>query len=123
MNSTLVFGVVIVAAFIFLRYRSSSSGAYASITAADAKALSKKQKVVFLDVRTAKEIAEGKIGNATEADVMSADFKQKISHLDKDQTYIVYCRSGRRSRLASRIMTNAGFKNIYNLNGGINDWK
>jgi NADH dehydrogenase len=48
--------------------------------------------------------------------------ENEISTLDKNGTYAVYCRSGNRSGQAVAIMHDAGFHNVYNLNGGIIDW-
>ena len=123
MSTPLIIGVVIVGAFIFLRFRTGSKANYHSISVDEAREMAKTKGVVFLDVRTPKETAEGKIQNAREADVMNAAFKQKISQMDKDKSYVVYCRSGRRSQLASRIMANAGFGKVYNMKGGYQAWK
>jgi rhodanese-related sulfurtransferase len=40
-----------------------------------------------------------------------------------DKNYYIYCRSGARSSRACKIMGKAGFKNLYNLKGGILSWK
>lgn len=78
----------------------------------------KEKDVVILDVRTPTEIAQGKIDGAIELDVKSSDFQEKIKELDKDKTYLVYCRSGRRSVAACDIMEKEGFDDLYNLLGG-----
>jgi rhodanese-related sulfurtransferase len=77
---------------------------------------------VILDVRTPDEFKEGHIKNALNIDYRSQDFREKINKLDKNKTYLVYCRSGHRSGESSKIMAELGFKNIYNF-GGIIDWK
>jgi len=46
----------------------------------------------------------------------------QMAALDKNATYAVYCRSGNRSRQAVKVMHDAGFHNVYNLNGGVIDW-
>jgi rhodanese-related sulfurtransferase len=74
--------------------------------------------VVILDVRTPAETAKGKIAGAIEIDVRSADFKEKIKELDQEKTYLVYCRSGKRSAAACNILEKEGFKEMYNLLGG-----
>jgi rhodanese-related sulfurtransferase len=73
---------------------------------------------VLLDVRTAGEVAGGKLPNALNIDIMSPSFGQKISQLDKNKTYFIYCRSGNRSGQACAIMHRMGF-DVRNLNGGI----
>ena len=73
---------------------------------------------VLLDVRTPEETAEGKINGAIEADVKSDDFKDQIDKLDKEQSYIIYCRSGKRSSKAYKIMKENGFGALMVLDGG-----
>lgn len=77
---------------------------------------------VLLDVRTPGEIENGKIGNAIEMDIKSADFKSKLSKLDRDKQYIVYCHVGGRSTTAMKIMKEMGFKRVYNLMPGYKGW-
>lgn len=78
--------------------------------------------VITLDVRTPSEFNEGHIEGALLIDFQSSNFENEIASLDKDKTYAVYCRSGNRSGQAVKVMSNAGFTNIYNLNGGVIDW-
>lgn len=82
-------------------------------------------EVVILDVRTPQEVAQGTITDqALNIDVTNrALFDQEIEKLDKDKTYLVYCRSGRRSRVAGEEMARRGFKKVYNLKGGILAWQ
>lgn len=78
--------------------------------------------VVTLDVRTPSEFAEGYIEGAINIDFQSGNFEVEIATLDRDATYAVYCRSGNRSGKAVKIMHDAGFHNVYNLEGGVIDW-
>lgn len=79
--------------------------------------------VVVIDVRTPEEIDDGYIkGTTLFADINSNDFEQKINALDKSKTYLIYCRSGRRSSIAGNIMVGKGFSKVYNLTGGISNW-
>lgn len=80
---------------------------------------SKHQNDVILDVRTAEEFKQGAIKGAINLDIIGGAFKQKVAELDRDKTYFVYCRSGNRSEQACKIMSELGFKNLYNLSGGI----
>lgn len=77
--------------------------------------------VQLVDVRTAEEYAEGHIVGAINIDVQSPDFAQKISALDKSRKVAVYCRSGRRSKMAAEQLTAAGYK-VIDLDGGIQSW-
>ena len=78
--------------------------------------------VITLDVRTPGEYAEGHLEGAQLIDFQSGNFENEISSLDKNATYAVYCRSGNRSGQAVKVMHDAGFHNVYNLNGGVIDW-
>lgn len=79
--------------------------------------------VHIIDVRTPEEYAGGHLAGAVNIDYSSADFKEIINKLDKNATYLVYCRTGSRSAAASAIMLELGFKDIYNMTGGITDWQ
>jgi len=78
--------------------------------------------VVILDVRTPGEFAEGFIEGAQNIDFQSENFENEIAALDKKATYAIYCRSGNRSGQAAKIMHDAGFHDVYNLDGGVIDW-
>jgi phage shock protein E len=78
--------------------------------------------IILLDVRTPAEFAEGFIEGAQLIDFQSGNFENEIASLDKNATYAVYCRSGNRSGQAVKVMHDAGFHNVYNLNGGVIDW-
>ena len=81
------------------------------------------QDVVLLDVRTAGEYDGGHIQNAINIDVMQDGFVEKAkSTLPTDKTIAVYCKSGKRSANAARVLVKEGFK-VINLDGGIMAWK
>ncbi len=85
--------------------------------------LSKKKNTVVLDVRTTDEYKAGHIPHATQIDVLKKDdFKAQIAGLDKNKTYLVYCRSGKRSKDAMNIMKEMGFTKLYDLDGGFTNW-
>jgi len=79
--------------------------------------------VVILDVRTAEEFSEGHIPGSRNIDVLKPDqFKKEIMNLPKDKTYLLYCRSGKRSFTALGLMKENGFGNVKHLKGGISGW-
>ena len=78
--------------------------------------------VKILDVRTPAEVAEGFIEGARNIDFYREEFETEINSLDKDFTYAIYCRSGKRSGQAAEMMQNAGFISVFNLDGGMIDW-
>ena len=80
------------------------------------KTINTSTNLILLDVRTAEEYSSGYIPNSINIDVLSSDFKSKIELLDKNKEYLIYCRSGNRSTIASSIMATNGFIKIYNLN-------
>ena len=95
---------------------------YSDIDVAAFKAKMSEQDVIVLDVRTPEEIAEGKIEGALEMDFYEAGFEEKVTALDREKTYLIYCRSGGRSGQTCGMMQKAGFKSLYNLEGGWTAW-
>ena len=81
------------------------------------------QKGVLLDVRTANEFASGHIENAINVVYSMFGFEDQLKNLDKNKTYLIYCRSGARSGRALRIMKKNGFNQVYNLDGGLLSWQ
>jgi rhodanese-related sulfurtransferase len=77
---------------------------------------------VILDVRTPEEFAQGYIGNAMNLDYYADTFRDELNELDKDKTYLIYCRSGNRSGKALNIMEELNFREVYNMLGGIIEW-
>lgn len=79
-------------------------------------------KEVILDVRTPKEYNTEHIPQALNIDVLNPNFKTEVAKLNRDDSYKVYCRSGKRSAQAISIMKDLGFKKTENL-GGLEDAK
>ena len=78
----------------------------------------------ILDVRTAEEFKTSRIPNSNNIDFYDAqNFMLEIQKLDKNQNYYVYCRTGVRSANSCKLMKELGFKNTFNLVGGIIEWK
>ena len=80
------------------------------------------ENALLLDVRTDAEFASGHLNGATQIDFYRDDFEEALSKLDKSQPVYVYCRSGNRSGKAAKQMKALGFKEVYNLGGGIGAW-
>ncbi len=78
---------------------------------------------VILDVRTPEEFLGEYIENAVNLDYYSDTFRNDLDKLDKNKTYLIYCRSGRRSENALNIMKELDFREGYNMLGGIVKWK
>lgn len=86
------------------------------------RATTNNPNAVIIDVRSAAEYAQGMIPGSLHIDIMGGDFAEKIKRLDKDKSYYLYCRSGNRSGMAAGAMSQWGFKELYNLTGGIMSW-
>jgi len=93
----------------------------------DAKSFSEKLKstsnAVLLDVRTPGEFSKEYIEGALLADWNSDDFQRRIDAIDKNAPVFVYCLSGGRSSNAAAAMRKQGYKEVYELQGGIMKWK
>lgn len=97
------------------------------VTVAEADALIKANQgnadFVILDVRTRQEYDGGHIENAEQLNVESGTFRTDVALLDMSKTYLVYCRTARRSGNATDIMEELGFANLYDLQGGTTAWQ
>ena len=75
---------------------------------------------LLLDVRTPQEFASGHIAGAENISLQS--LPQRIGEIPQDRPIVIYCRSGSRSRTAARVLTQAGYVDVYDL-GGIIKWQ
>ena len=98
----------------------------ASAAAAEVVELSPAETVAFLedspeavviDVRTPEEVAQGALADATFIDLQGPDFQGRVAELDRDATYVLYCRTGNRSGQAAEMMRKLGFASLYNAGG------
>jgi rhodanese-related sulfurtransferase len=81
------------------------------------------KNVVVLDVRTPEEFSGGHIPGAKNIDVLQEEqFRKQVLALPKDKTYLVYCRSGKRSFTALQLMKENGFADVKHLKTGISGW-
>ncbi|MGB5242618.1 MAG: rhodanese-like domain-containing protein [Lutimonas sp.] len=78
---------------------------------------------VIIDVRTPGEYENGHIKNAININVSDSNFQEKIAQLNKNEKVYVYCKIGSRSNKAAKILVENGFKQVYDLNGGIISWQ
>lgn len=76
-----------------------------------------------LDVRTPEEFAQGRIKGGELMNFYDADFRQRLTQMDRNQPYIIYCRSGARSGKALAMMRELGFRNAYDIGGGTLAWQ
>ena len=78
-----------------------------------------RDSTVLIDVRTADEFNSFRIKNSINIDFYSKVFLDSISLFKDKKNIILYCRSGRRSYYAAKLLQQKGFNNIYNLEGGV----
>ena len=109
--------------FLFIGCHGQTSNAVNTI---DAKLFAEKLKTnenpQLLDVRTQEEYSVEHIDNAKNVNWNGDDFVAKVNSYDKSKPIFVYCKVGGRSAQAANKLAELGFKEIYNLNGGIMKW-
>lgn len=109
--------------FLFISCHGQTSNAVNTI---DAKSFAEKLKTnenpQLLDVRTPEEFSSEHISNAKNVNWNGDDFVAKVNSYDKSKPIFVYCKAGGRSAQAANKLAELGFKEIYNLNGGIMKW-
>ncbi|MEH7441408.1 sulfurtransferase TusA family protein [Bacillus sp. JJ1122] len=84
------------------------------------KKLEANEDVVVLDVREPAEYAFGHIPNALS--IPFGELESRVSELDKTKTFLVVCRTGNRSDMASQTLASNGFENVWNVVPGMSDW-
>ena len=95
---------------------------YEQITAEQAKTIMDTEKdYIIIDARTKEEFAEGHIENAILIPEYEIKDRAEKELPDKEQLILVYCRSGRRSKIASEELVKLGYTNVKEF-GGIIDW-
>ena len=98
------------------------SSTYEQITAEQAKTIMDTEKdYIIIDARTEEEFAEGHIKNAILIPEYEIKDRAEKELPDKEQLILVYCRSGRRSKIASEELVKLGYTNVKEF-GGIIDW-
>ncbi len=110
--------------FLFLSCQGQTSK---TVNTIDAKSFAEKLKTnenpQLLDVRTPEEYSTEHIGDAKNVNWNGDDFVTKAVTYDKSKPIFVYCKLGGRSAQAADKLAELGFKEIYNLDGGIMKWK
>lgn len=130
-NSGLIYGiaavvVILVVAGVFLVTQGNSGDNATAVSQAISPAAYQSQFAtsdsthLLLDVRTPDEFASGHIHGAVNIPV--EELENRLSEVPNNgEPLVVYCRSGRRSAIATQILTDAGYTSIYDL-GALNDW-
>jgi rhodanese-related sulfurtransferase len=117
---------VILFGFILPSCRAQQGQSVTALSPKEASDLIEKHKgdsnFVILDIRTPGEYQSGHLQNAVMIDYYSKSFADEIGRLDKEKSYLVYCRSGNRSARSMDLFKKLQFQKIYHLSSGINSW-
>jgi thioredoxin len=114
---------LIILSFLFISCQGQSSK---SVQTIDVKLFAEKLKSTenpqLVDVRTPEEYRSEHISNAVNVNWNGSDFVTKVNTYDKSKAIFVYCKVGGRSGQAAAKLAELGFKEVYNLEGGIMKW-
>lgn len=101
----------------------TSSLNFTSLDPQTFQAFLKDKKGILLDTRTSQEYTDFHLENAINIDLYLSDFEEKINNLDKSIPYFVYCHTGSRTKMVLDIMKKEGFREVYDLKGGLLAWE
>jgi uncharacterized membrane protein YsdA (DUF1294 family) len=100
-----------------------SSASYTQISQDEAmKMMQEQSDCLIVDVRRPDEFAEGHIAGAVNVPNETIEDEAPEALPDKEQTLLIYCRSGNRSKEASQKLADMGYTKVYEF-GGINNWE
>ncbi|WP_135609925.1 rhodanese-like domain-containing protein [Methanococcoides sp. AM1] len=99
----------------------NATAGYTDVSVQEAKEMIDSGDVFLLDVRTVNEFETEHIEGAVNIDVN--ELGSRLDEVPQDETILVYCRTGVRSAAASNILVDAGYTDVYNMLGGISQWK
>lgn len=97
------------------------SGKVDTVNSAELKAMIDRGNTTLLDSRQEEEFDVSHLQNATWVGYEDFDL-ERVKDISKDDTIVVYCSIGKRSGDVAEKLTRAGYKNVFNLYGGIFDW-
>ncbi len=84
--------------------------------------LSGDPRFVLLDIRTPAEVATGHLPGVANLDFRNEAFRDELDVLDREATYLIYCRTANRTGQAFALMKEMGFGRVYDMQGGIRLW-
>ncbi|UCD32961.1 MAG: rhodanese-like domain-containing protein [Desulfobacterales bacterium] len=83
----------------------------------------KGKNLVIIDISTPQEYRVLHLEGAINVNLLSRFFKTRLDTMDKNRTYLVYCKVGGRSKIAQKLMQQLGFQKVYNIVGGTLLWE
>ncbi len=91
--------------------------------AGEAASLLDDPDVIVLDIRTPEEVAEARLpADVLNLDFYEDDFAAQLAALDPEASYLMYCRSGNRSGTTRALLSELGFRDVVDIEGGIIEW-
>jgi rhodanese-related sulfurtransferase len=122
MNTSIKYLFLFFSALFFISCNANSQAGV--LTATEFEQKMAEPKVQLLDVRTAGEYQTAHLPNALQANWLDqAQFADRTQYLDKSLPVLIYCASGVRSGQAMQVLKKQGFKEVYNMGGGLSTWK
>lgn len=101
----------------------SNGKGYTSVSVDEFAKVIADNQVQLIDTRTEAEFNEGHIPGAINIDVNESDFEAKVGQkIDKTRPIALYCRGGRRSKIAAERIVALGYDDITELNTGFLSW-
>lgn len=121
-------GIFFVCILAFTKFNIIKSVKFSTLTdtlnAEEFIIMSNEPNVEILDLRSPEEYNYGHIEGVTNINFYDTlNFKSEIDKLDKNKSYLVYCRTDKRSGKTLEKMKEIGLENVYLLKGGIHAWK
>lgn len=111
--------IIIVLALFVLNFFLPTKGV-TDLTVEQAKEKINQKNIQCIDVRTPEEF---RMKNRPQfKNIPLYELESKVHTLDKEKDVVVICQSGMRSKRAAKLLKKYGFKNIYNVKGGMNAW-
>jgi thioredoxin 1 len=101
---------------------SQTTGGFLSVQEFNAK-IAANAGITLVDVRTPEEYQNGHLANAHNIDWNSNSFENKVDGFEREKPIMVYCLSGARSASAAEKMRSLGFKQVYEMDGGMMKWR
>ena len=102
------------------------NSSFQDISVSEADTLIQKNKeyprFIILDIRRPTEFESGHIEGAININYYAPSFSSDLDTLDKEQVYLVYCRTGNRTGRTMPLMKRLQFNEVYHLSGGIVQW-
>ncbi len=126
-----LFFVILGVVLVFVSKPETSPQGFETVSVDEAREMLEKDDFFLLDVRTPVEFNESHIEGAVLIPLengygsnLGPDqlLEAQINEVPKGEKVLVYCRTGRRSAVASQMLEDAGYTDVYNMGGGISEW-